>query len=133
MIEDESNSTKKDDGGKGKAISFHRAFLIPGVIEFSLCLFSAKLVFYVFLFWLPHYIKVGTGISTLYIISERFDCFQIQFESQHEPDSWAITGIANFFDYGAMLGGVLAGFLSDQTRGKLQFYLINIPGPNLSV
>ena len=44
--------------------------------------------------------------------------FQIQFDSQDEPDSRAITGIANFFDYGAMLGGVLAGFLSDQTRGK---------------
>ena len=41
-----------------KAISFFGAFLIPGVIEFSLCLFSAKLVYYVFLFWLPHYIKV---------------------------------------------------------------------------
>ena len=59
ITEEEMNSGKKDDGGKGKAISFHRAFLIPGVIEFSLCLFSAKLVFYVFLFWLPHYIKVA--------------------------------------------------------------------------
>merc|ERR1719400_1063802 len=82
----------------GKAISFHRAFMIPGVVEFSLCLFSAKLVFYVFLFWLPHYIK-------------------IQFDSHDEPDARAITGMANFFDYGAMLGGVVAGFLSDQTRG----------------
>ena len=69
MTEEEMNSGKKDDGGKGKAISFHRAFLIPGVIEFSLCLFSAKLVFYVFLFWLPHYIKVALYLvvtSTLY-------------------------------------------------------------------
>ena len=40
-----------------KAISLLGAFLIPGVIEFSLCLFSTKLVSYVFLFWLPHYIK----------------------------------------------------------------------------
>ena len=64
MTEDELNSVKKDDGGKGKAISFHRAFMIPGVIEFSLCLFSAKLVFYVFLFWLPHYIKVATPSTT---------------------------------------------------------------------
>ena len=54
-IKDVENGKKEDSG---KAISFHRAFMIPGVIEFSLCLFSAKLVFYVFLFWLPHYIKV---------------------------------------------------------------------------
>ena len=47
-----------------KAISFFGAFLIPGVIEFSLCLFSAKLVYYVFLFWLPHYIKVLSLIVT---------------------------------------------------------------------
>ena len=33
------------------------ALKIPGVVEFSLCLFNAKLVAYVFLFWLPHYIK----------------------------------------------------------------------------
>ena len=31
--------------------------LFQGVIEFSLCLFFAKLVSYTFLFWLPKYIK----------------------------------------------------------------------------
>ena len=48
-------SPRKEDSEK--AISLLGAFLIPGVIEFSLCLFSTKLVSYVFLFWLPHYIK----------------------------------------------------------------------------
>lgn len=43
-----------------KAISLLGAFMIPGVIEFSLCLFSTKLVSYVFLFWLPHYIKASS-------------------------------------------------------------------------
>lgn len=33
------------------------ALKIPGVIEFSLCLFFSKLVNYTFLFWLPLYIK----------------------------------------------------------------------------
>ena len=32
-------------------------FLLQGVIEFSLCLFFAKLVSYTFLFWLPKYIS----------------------------------------------------------------------------
>ena len=59
---DKVDEEEKGKGGEsGKAISFHRAFMIPGVIEFSLCLFSAKLVFYVFLFWLPHYIRVSKG------------------------------------------------------------------------
>jgi len=84
---------KKEDNGK--AISFLGALMIPGVIEFSLCLFSAKLVYYVFLFWLPHYIK----------------------ELVDGVDANSITGLANTFDYGAMIGGIVAGFLSDQTRG----------------
>ena len=52
----EETKTKSEESEK--AISFLGALVIPGVIEFSLCLFSAKLVYYVFLFWLPHYIKV---------------------------------------------------------------------------
>ena len=35
-----------------------------GVVEFSLCLFFAKLVSYVFLYWLPTFIK-DTGTSNL--------------------------------------------------------------------
>lgn len=38
-------------------IGFMGALKIPGVIEFSLCLFFSKLVNYTFLFWLPLYIK----------------------------------------------------------------------------
>ncbi|CAL4075784.1 unnamed protein product, partial [Meganyctiphanes norvegica] len=43
-----------------KAISIFAALKIPGVVEFSLCLFFAKLVAYTFLFWLPMYIKHST-------------------------------------------------------------------------
>lgn len=38
-------------------ITFMGALKIPGVVEFSLCLFFSKLVNYTFLFWLPLYIK----------------------------------------------------------------------------
>ena len=64
MNNNEANAKKEDNG---KAISFHKALMIPGVIEFSLCLFSAKLVFYVFLFWLPHYIKVNIAFQFISI------------------------------------------------------------------
>ena len=39
-----------------RAISFAGALKIPGVLEFSLCLFFAKLVSYTFLYWLPTFI-----------------------------------------------------------------------------
>jgi len=77
-----------------KAISFLGALRIPGVIEFALCLLFAKLVSYVFLFWLPHYIKEITG-----------------------ADAESVSTLANNFEYGSMVGGIVAGFLSDQTRG----------------
>ena len=39
-----------------RAIGFTGALRIPGVVEFSLCLFFSKLVSYTFLYWLPNYI-----------------------------------------------------------------------------
>lgn len=39
------------------AIGFGGALQIPGVVEFSLCLFFSKLVSYTFLYWLPNYIE----------------------------------------------------------------------------
>lgn len=42
------------------AIGFMGALRIPGVIEFSLCLFFSKLVSYTFLFWLPMYIQASS-------------------------------------------------------------------------
>jgi len=85
---------EKVSSDKEEAISFIGALKIPGVIEFSLCLFCAKLVSYVFLFWLPHYIKEET-----------------------EADAEYISNLANNFDWGSMVGGIVAGFLSDQTSG----------------
>ena len=43
--------------GDNKPISILRALRIPGVVEFSICLFFAKAVSYTFLLWLPKYIK----------------------------------------------------------------------------
>ena len=78
--------------GSGKAISFMGALKIPGVIEFSLCLFFAKLVSYTFLFWLPHYISSTSGL-----------------------DARSSAKLSTFFDVGGILGGVIAGVMSDQS------------------
>nr|AKN21657.1 slc37a-1 [Schmidtea mediterranea] len=73
-------------------ISFLQALLIPGVIEYSLCLFFAKLVSYTFLFWLPTLIK-NTG--TL--------------------DSKDSANLSAIMDAGGILGGIIAGIINDLT------------------
>jgi len=74
------------------AIGFIGAFKIPGVIEFSLCLFFAKLVSYTFLYWLPNYIHSKSGV---------------------DADDAAF--LSTIFDYGGILGGILAGVMTDKT------------------
>ncbi|XP_075587051.1 glucose-6-phosphate exchanger SLC37A2 isoform X2 [Dermatophagoides farinae] len=73
------------------AISFFQALKIPGVIEFSICLFFAKLVSYTFLFWLPFYINY----------------------SMHSSSSNSAF-LSAFFDLGGIIGGILAGFIVDR-------------------
>ena len=41
-------------------------------------------------------------------------------------DATSISGLASNYDYGAMIGGVVAGFLSDQTRGSQKCHLIRL-------
>eukprot|EP00731_Ephydatia_muelleri_P030045 Em0021g568a len=101
----DKKSSEKDYGGtsssgsvtashypqqKKKAISFFRALLIPGVIEYSLSLFFDKLVSYTFLFWLPLYVKRS-----------------LNWDGQRAD--W----LAAVFDAGGILGGILTGLLSD--------------------
>uniref|UniRef100_A0A1B6D3H7 Sugar phosphate exchanger 3 n=1 Tax=Clastoptera arizonana TaxID=38151 RepID=A0A1B6D3H7_9HEMI len=73
-----------------KAVGFFGALKIPGVIEFSLCLFFAKLVSYTFLYWLPQYITYSTTLSV-----------------EHSAD------LSTVFDFGGIAGGIAAGMISD--------------------
>ncbi|KAM6934618.1 glucose-6-phosphate exchanger SLC37A1 [Xenentodon cancila] len=73
------------------AISFMGALRIPGVVEFSLCLLFAKLVSYTFLFWLPLYITKAAHL-----------------------DAKKAGDLSTLFDVGGIVGGVLAGLISDK-------------------
>lgn len=73
-----------------KAIGFLGAVRIPGVVEYSLSLFFAKLVSYTFLYWLPLYIKSSTTLSPA--------------ESAQ---------LSTLFDVGGILGAIVAGGISD--------------------
>ncbi|KAI5089462.1 glucose-6-phosphate exchanger SLC37A2 isoform X2 [Silurus meridionalis] len=80
---------------KAEAISFFGALRIPGVVEFSLCLLFAKLVSYTFLYWLPLYIA---NVA--------------HFDPKGAGD------MSTLFDVGGILGGILAGLVSDYTGGR---------------
>jgi len=74
------------------AIGFLGALKIPGVVEFSLCLFFAKLVSYTFLYWLPNYIHVMDKV-----------------------DAEEAANLSTIFDIGGILGGIIAGIISDKS------------------
>lgn len=78
-----------------EAISFVGALCIPGVVEFSLCLLFAKLVSYTFLYWLPLYIS---NVA--------------HFDARQAGD------LSTLFDVGGIVGGILAGLVSDYTGGR---------------
>ncbi|XP_065206227.1 glucose-6-phosphate exchanger SLC37A2 isoform X2 [Planococcus citri] len=78
--------------GQAKPIGFFDAVCVPGVIEFSLCLFFAKLVSYTFLYWLPFYINNTTK-------------WNVEMSAT----------LSTLFDVGGIFGGIFAGLVSDAT------------------
>jgi len=84
---------------QSEAVGFRAALRIPGVVTFSLCLFFTKLVAYTFLYWLPFYIE-RTEIGGEYL-------------------SAAKAGeLSTLFDIGGVIGGILAGYLSDKYNAR---------------
>ncbi|KAL5547683.1 hypothetical protein UlMin_002914 [Ulmus minor] len=94
------------------AIGFLEAWRLPGVAPFAFCLFFSKLVAYTFLYWLPFYIR-HTAVAGVHL-------------------SHKTAGIlSTIFDIGGVLGGVLAGFISDVIEARaltsILFLLLSIP------
>jgi OPA family glycerol-3-phosphate transporter-like MFS transporter 1/2 len=93
-------------------VGFVAALKIPGVITFSLCLFFTKLVAYTFLYWLPFYIE-RTEIAGNYLSAAKAGELSI------------------VFDLGGILGGILAGYVSDKYNARSMtaagFVYLSIP------
>lgn len=77
-----------------RSIGLLGASTIPGVIPFALCLFFSKLVAYTFLYWLPFYLS-QTAIGGEYVSVK------------------SAGNLSTLFDVGGIIGGILAGLLSD--------------------
>ncbi|KAL5551360.1 hypothetical protein UlMin_001536 [Ulmus minor] len=81
------------------SIGLLQASMIPGVIPFSLCLFFSKLVAYTFLYWLPFYLS-QTEIGGEYVSVK------------------TAGNLSTLFDVGGIVGGILAGYISDKLRAR---------------
>ncbi|KAL9240380.1 hypothetical protein vseg_014606 [Gypsophila vaccaria] len=93
------DSVEESDDEEQGAVGFIKAWRIPGVATYALCLFFAKLVAYTFLYWLPFYISY-TEIGGEYLSSE------------------TAGNLSTFFDIGGVIGGILAGFFSDKLDAR---------------
>ncbi|KAJ8267064.1 hypothetical protein GJAV_G00137890 [Gymnothorax javanicus] len=105
-----ASSSPQPAGEEPEAISFIGALKIPGVLEFSFCLLFAKLVSYTFLYWLPLYIA---NVA--------------HFDSKSAGD------MSTLFDVGGIVGGIMAGSVSDYTGGRATtcFVMLTVAAPML--
>ncbi|KAM7273717.1 hypothetical protein ACFE04_028381 [Oxalis oulophora] len=90
---------RRDVEVRDRPVGFIEAWKIPGVAPFALCLFFAKLVAYTFLYWLPFYIS-HTAIDGKYLSSQ------------------TAGTLSTIFDVGGVLGGILAGHISDRLNAR---------------
>ncbi|XP_049883808.1 glucose-6-phosphate exchanger SLC37A2 [Pectinophora gossypiella] len=101
-------SSSSSSSTTASAVSLSRALRIPGVMEFSLSLFFAKLVSYTFLYWLPLYIATSTNLTP--------------------KQSGELSTV---FDAGGVAGAIVAGVLADLTTCPglvcLAFYALCAP------
>lgn len=82
-----------------RSVGLLEACLIPGVIPFALCLFFSKLVAYTFLYWLPFYLS-QTAIGGEYVSVK------------------SAGNLSTLFDVGGIVGGIVAGHLSDKLKAR---------------
>jgi len=72
------------------ALTFAEVMVIPNVLNYAMAFFCLKFVTYACMFWLPYYLHHGLGFET-----SKADLY------------------SNTFDVGCILGGVVAGHVSD--------------------
>ncbi|KAL2902996.1 putative glycerol-3-phosphate transporter 4 [Bienertia sinuspersici] len=95
----QSHATPQVSSTSRRSVGLFEACLIPGVIPFALCLFFSKLVAYTFLYWLPFYLS-QTAIGGVYVSVK------------------SAGNLSTLFDVGGIVGGIVAGYLSDKLNAR---------------
>ncbi|KAE8661845.1 putative glycerol-3-phosphate transporter 4 [Hibiscus syriacus] len=95
----EKSSDLEERSGSRTGIGLLEACSMPGVIPFALCLFFSKLVAYTFLYWLPFYLS-QTEIGGEYMSVN------------------SAGNLSTLFDVGGIVGGILAGYISDKLKAQ---------------
>ncbi|KAJ6427089.1 hypothetical protein OIU84_022648 [Salix udensis] len=98
-VEEGKSTAIRDRSGARRSVGLLEACLIPGVIPFAFCLFFSKLVAYTFLYWLPFYLS-QTEIGGEYMSVK------------------SAGNLSTLFDVGGIVGGILAGHISDKLRAR---------------
>ncbi|CAD6193504.1 unnamed protein product [Caenorhabditis auriculariae] len=76
-------------------LGFFRAWLLPGVLAYSLAYACLKLVNYGFFFWLPYYLHTAL----------------------HWPESYA-DSLSTWYDVGGIIAAIVAGAISDRMSSR---------------
>ncbi|VDM67411.1 unnamed protein product [Strongylus vulgaris] len=92
---DEQNRVIEEPTQRPVPINFWRAWLLPGVISYSLAYACLKLVNYGFFFWLPYYLHSNFGWS--------------------ESDADALSA---WYDVGGIVAAIIAGAISDHFTSR---------------
>ncbi|KAH8514034.1 hypothetical protein Peur_057678 [Populus x canadensis] len=99
IVEKGKNAPIREGSGVRRSVGLLEGCMIPGVLPFAFCLFFAKLVAYTFLYWLPFYLS-QTGIGGEYMSVK------------------SAGNLSTLFDVGGIVGGILAGHISDKLRAR---------------
>ncbi|KAG6780686.1 hypothetical protein POTOM_013554 [Populus tomentosa] len=99
IVEKGKNVPIREGSGVRRSVGLLEACMIPGVLPFAFCLFFAKLVAYTFLYWLPFYLS-QTEIGGEYMSVK------------------SAGNLSTLFDVGGIVGGILAGHISDKLRAR---------------
>uniref|UniRef100_A0A6M2EPA2 Major facilitator superfamily (MFS) profile domain-containing protein n=1 Tax=Populus davidiana TaxID=266767 RepID=A0A6M2EPA2_9ROSI len=99
IVEKGKNAPIREVSGVRRSVRLLEACMIPGVLPFAFCLFFAKLVAYTFLYWLPFYLS-QTEIGGEYMSVK------------------SAGNLSILFDVGGIVGGILAGHISDKLRAR---------------
>jgi len=97
-------------GVRPAPLGFFKALTLPGVIPYSLAYAALKLVNYSFFFWLPYYLHDAYGWSS---------------DTSNNLSQW--------YDVGGIIGGTIAGYISDRLRKRspVLFTLLFLSIPSL--